>query len=165
MLDTTKKSVGNSIRVNIPGQNLLNTAPSSSPARRGRKIKRCVFPLRNISAETLPGRRPLTSTLPREPMTMDETVSHPAFLRIAVGISPLVMIPTFTLTINPRCSGKFFPSSSWILAFSLCASCVHPCLVCRGASTTCWRTTSCIPGILVRHTMVFFKVFRKICGN
>jgi hypothetical protein len=40
---------------------------------------------------------------------MDETVSHPAFLRIAVGISPLVMIPTFTLTINPRCSGKFFP--------------------------------------------------------
>jgi len=108
-LQGLKKSVGNSIRVNIPGQNLLNTAPSSSLARRCRKIKRCVFPLRNISAETPPGRRPLTSPHPREPMMMDETFSHPAFVRIAVGISPLVMTSTFTFTTNPRCSRNFFP--------------------------------------------------------
>lgn len=117
-----KKSVGNSIRV-IPGQNLLNTAPSSSPARLCRKIKRCVFPLRNISAETLPSGRPLTSPFPREPMMMDEMFSHPASVRIAVEISPLVMTSMFTLTTNPRCSRKFFSSSSWIQAFSICAWC------------------------------------------
>ena len=117
----SEKSVGNSIHGNIPGQNLLNTAPSSSPAGLCRKIIRCVFPWRKISAETLPIRRPLTSPLPREPMMMDEIFSHPAFGRIAVGISPLVMTSTATFATNPRFSRKFFSSYSWILAFSICA--------------------------------------------
>jgi hypothetical protein len=96
---------------------------------------------------------------------MDETFSHPAFVRIAVEISPLVMTSTVTFTTNPRCSRKFFFSSSWILAFSICAWYVHPCLVCWVASTTCWSMTSCIPGILVRHKMVFFACSEKSVGT
>jgi len=56
-------------------------------------------------------------------MIMDEMFSHLAFVRIAVEISPLVMTSMFTLMTNPRCSRKFFSSSSWIQAFSICAWC------------------------------------------
>lgn len=157
-----KKSVGNSTRENNPGQNLVNTAPSKSSLRLCRMINRCVFPWRNISAETLPSRRSLKSPLPREPMMICETFSHSDFLWIAVEISPLVIISPVPLTLNPRGSRKSLSSSSWILTFSICASCVQPCLVYWVASTTCWRPISCIPGILVRHKMVFLRVQKNL---